>query len=147
MEYKAGLSIDEVRGLAEGLAITKLSSNENPFGPSPKAVAAAQSAIGSSNLYPERTDSKLCDALAGFHGRGLAPSHFFSANSGVEVLSLVEDALILTGERAIICPPCFGAYSQSLTNKGCAIDKIPLSSPTFALTWMRSCQRSRMKHG
>lgn len=133
MEYKAGLSIDDVRGLAEGLAITKLSSNENPFGPSPKAVSAARAAFGSANLYPERTDSKLCDALAAFHGRGLTPPQLFSANSGVEVLSLVEDALIRSGERAIICPPCFGAYSQSLSNKECAIDKVPLIEPDFRL--------------
>lgn len=132
MEYKAGLSINEVKELAEGLAITKLSSNENPFGPSPKAVSAAQAAMASANHYPERTDGKLCEALAAFHGRGLGKDRFFSANSGVEVLSLVEDALIRAGERAIICPPCFGAYSQSLSNKQCAIDKVPLITPDFS---------------
>lgn len=65
MEYKAGLSVEEVRELAE------------------------------------------------FHGRGLSPDNFCSGNSGVEVLSLIKDATIKAGEHAIICPPCFGAYSTS----------------------------------
>ncbi|EIM28560.1 PLP-dependent enzyme, histidinol-phosphate/aromatic aminotransferase or cobyric acid decarboxylase [Microvirga lotononidis] len=133
MECKTVPSIDEAKGQAEGLVITKLSSNENPFGPSPKAVAAAQSAGRSASRYPERTDSKLCDTLAAFHGRGLATAHFFSANGGVEVLSLVEDALIHPGQRAIICPPCFGGYSQSLSNKRCEIDKVPLVGSGFNL--------------
>ncbi len=133
MKYKAVSSIDEMKVEAEKMTITKLSSNENPFGPSPKAVDAAQLAIASANRYPERTDSKLCDALAAFHGRGLTGEQFFSANSGVEVLSLVEDALIQPGQRAIICPPCFGEYSKSLLSKGCEIDKVPLIEPGFRL--------------
>ncbi|CAP64050.1 MULTISPECIES: pyridoxal phosphate-dependent aminotransferase [Cupriavidus] len=117
----------------EIMQITKLSSNENPFGPSPKAVDAAKLAIASANRYPERTDKKLCDALAAFHGRGLTSAQFFSANSGVEVLSLVEDALIKPGQRAIICPPCFSEYSKSLANKGCEIDRVPLIGSDFRL--------------
>ncbi|WP_198293159.1 histidinol-phosphate transaminase, partial [Cupriavidus sp. UYPR2.512] len=72
-------------------------------------------------------------ALAAFHGRGLTGAQFFSANSGVEVLSLVEDALMQPGQRAIICPPCFGEYSKSLLSKGCEIDKVPLIEPGFRL--------------
>ncbi|SPA11324.1 putative Histidinol-phosphate aminotransferase 1 (Imidazole acetol-phosphate transaminase 1) (plasmid) [Cupriavidus taiwanensis] len=117
----------------ERMKITKLSSNENPFGPSPKAVDAAKLAIASANRYPERTDNMLCDALAAFHGRGLTSAQFFSANSGVEVLSLVEDALINPGQRAIICPPCFSEYSRSLASKGCEIDRVPLIRPDFRL--------------
>jgi histidinol-phosphate aminotransferase len=131
MEYKAGLSMDEVRGLAGDGPITKLSSNENPFGPSPLAVAAAQSALETANLYPARNDATLCKTLAGFHGRELTAANFFAANSGVEVLSLIEDALIRAGERAIICPPCFGAYSQSLRNKNAEIDTVLLRDTDF----------------
>ncbi|MBP0633632.1 aminotransferase class I/II-fold pyridoxal phosphate-dependent enzyme [Cupriavidus sp. AcVe19-6a] len=115
------------------MAITKLSSNENPFGPSPKAVDAAKFASSSANRYTERTDSKLCEALASFHGRDLTGAQFFSANGGVEVLSLVEDALIQPNQRAIICPPCFAEYSKSLSSRGCEIDEVPLIEPGFRL--------------
>ncbi|WP_217356197.1 pyridoxal phosphate-dependent aminotransferase [Ruegeria arenilitoris] len=131
MEYKAGLSANDVSALAQGRAVTKLSSNENPFGPSPKAVAAAQAALEGANVYPERNDAALCGALADFHGRGLTPSHFFAANSGVEVLSLIEDACLTERERAIICPPCFGAYSASLQKKRAPIDTVALQGAGY----------------
>ncbi|MEI9430185.1 pyridoxal phosphate-dependent aminotransferase [Mesorhizobium sp. Cs1299R1N3] len=133
MEYKAGLSVDEVSDRAGGQAITKLSSNENPFGPSPMAIAAAQTTLAGAHMYPPRNDDKLCDTLTAFHGRGLTRDNFFAANSGVEVLSLAEDALIRRGERAVICTPCFGAYSQSLTNKAAEIDSVPLIEPGFTV--------------
>lgn len=126
MEYKAGLSEKDVRAMTQGAPVTKLSSNENPFGPSPKAVAAAQAALEGANSYPERDDAALCEELATFHGRGLAPDNFFAANSGVEVLSLIEDTCLMPGSRAIICPPCFGAYGASLKTKDAVIDRVPL---------------------
>jgi histidinol-phosphate aminotransferase len=130
-EYKAGLSVKDVQALARDKPVTKLSSNENPFGPSPKAMAAAQSALESANIYPERNDATLCAALANFHGRGLTPDHFFAGNSGVEVLSLIEEACLDTGNRAIICPPCFGAYTASLKNKGAEIDQVELNGDAY----------------
>ena len=130
-EYKAGLSVEEVRTRAKGKAITKLSSNENPFGPSPKAVAAAQKVLEDAHIYPPRNDAVLCDALAAFHGRGLTSDHFFAANSGVEALSLIEDGLCNPGHRAIICPPNFGAYASSLGKKGVEVDRVPLIEPGF----------------
>ncbi|WP_164660189.1 histidinol-phosphate transaminase [Tropicibacter sp. Alg240-R139] len=129
--YQAGLSIAEVQSRAANQPITKLSSNENPFGPSPAAVAAARDALENANIYPERTDAALCQKLAEFHGQGMQPEHFFSANSGVEVLSLIEDAVTEPGQRAIICPPCFGAYTSSLMKKGVLVDKVDLIGAGF----------------
>ena len=118
-EHKPRLSVDDIRQTSSGKEITSLASNENPFGPSPGAVAAAQAALKTANFYPERSDSRLCNALATFHGRKLTAKHFFAANSGVEVLSLIEEASIKADQGAIICPPCFGAYSPSLEKKRC----------------------------
>lgn len=130
-EYKAGLSIEEVQSLAAGKEITKLSSNENPFGPSGKAVAAAKEALENAHIYPPRNDADLCASIAAFHGRGLEPEQVFAGNSGVEALSLIEDALTNPGDRAIICPPSFGAYASSLGKKGVGIDRVPLIEPSF----------------
>ncbi|MDA7966333.1 aminotransferase class I/II-fold pyridoxal phosphate-dependent enzyme, partial [Ruegeria sp.] len=133
MEYKAGLSARDVAEFTQGRPVTRLSSNENPFGPSPKAVAAAQAALQDANLYPERTDAALCVALAQFHGRSLTPEHFFAANSGVEVLSLIEDAVLCDGTEAIICPPCFGAYVASLKKKGATLRMVDLIGADYAV--------------
>lgn len=131
--YQAGLSAREVADLAGDHPIVKLSSNENPFGPSPKAVAAAHAVLDGVNAYPERDDVALRKALAAFHGRGLGEEHVFSANSGVETLALIEETFIHPGERAIICPPNFGAYRSSLANRGAAIDAVPLKGEDFSV--------------
>lgn len=131
-DYQAGMSVKEADAAAAGGGpVAKLSSNENPFGPSPKAVTAARTALETANIYPERTDAVLAEALAAFHGRDLQPGNFFAANSGVEVLSLFEEALISAGEEAIICPPCFGAYTPSLKNKGAKIVQVPLKDAGY----------------
>lgn len=129
--YQPGLSVADVQSLAGDQDIAKLSSNENPIGPSPKAIAAATDALQTANSYPPRTDAALCAALAAMHGRGLAPDNFFAANSGIEALSLVEDTLLTPGTRAIICPPAFGMYANSLGKKGIEIDRVPLTEPDY----------------
>ncbi len=126
-EHEPGSSADAIRKTSSEKEITTLASNENPFGPSPRAVAAAQAALNTANFYPERSDSKLCNALATFHRRNLTAKHFFAANSGVEVLSLIEETSIKADQGAIICPPCFGAYSPSLEKKSAKIQQVWLS--------------------
>lgn len=129
--YKAGLSTNEIKEFCGDQQIAKLSSNENPFGPSLLAITAAGNELTNANIYPPRNDNSLKAALAQFHGNGLSSDNFFSANGGVEVISLIEDALIKKNERAIVTPPCFGAYISSLTQKGVKIDKAPLLDGTF----------------
>lgn len=47
----------------------RLSSNESPFGPSPKAIAAATQAVSNGHLYPDDQSIDLRRALAAFEGR------------------------------------------------------------------------------
>ena len=64
--YQPGRPIEEVArelGLPAG-SIIKLASNENPLGPSPKALAAMQRALAQLNLYPDGNAFYLKQALA-----------------------------------------------------------------------------------
>ena len=58
----------------------KLSANENPFGPSPKAVQAVQAALPTLGLYPPRTDAQLKTELSSLHG--LSAEHFVTGTAG-----------------------------------------------------------------
>ena len=51
-----------------GVRCVKMASNENPFGPSPRAVEAIRAAVSSANFYPDNECSELRRALAGRHG-------------------------------------------------------------------------------
>ena len=108
-----------------------LAANENPLGPSPKALAAIKAALALLNLYPAQDDLSLRRKLAEFHGRDLTVDHFFAANGGVEVLSMIEDAVLGSDQSAILCPPCFGPYRASLTAKGLGFQTVALTRPEF----------------
>ena len=73
--------------------LIKLNTNESPYGPSPKAVAAIKAAAGDGlRLYPDPTGSALREAIAATHG--LAPDQVFLGNGSDEVLAHAFQALL-----------------------------------------------------
>jgi histidinol-phosphate aminotransferase len=66
--------------------LIELNTNENPYGPSPKVLAALQAEIGDTlRLYPDPNGNKLKRAIADFHG--LTPEQVFVGNGSDEVLA------------------------------------------------------------
>jgi histidinol-phosphate aminotransferase len=65
-EYVPGKPIEEVQRLYGLQDVVKLASNENPLGPSPKAVEALQRAAGKVNMYPDGQCYDLRKALAAY---------------------------------------------------------------------------------
>lgn len=73
--------------------LVKLNTNENPFGPSPKAVAAIQAASGDDlRLYPDPQSLRLRETLAAYHK--VAPEQVFVGNGSDEVLAHAFAALL-----------------------------------------------------
>ena len=73
--------------------LVKLNTNENPYGPSPKVIAALQAeAADSLRLYPDPNSDKLKDAIAEFHG--ISPTQVFVGNGSDEVLAHAFQALL-----------------------------------------------------
>ncbi|MCF3641178.1 histidinol-phosphate transaminase [Rhizobium sp. TRM95111] len=82
--------------------LVKLNTNENPYGPSPKAIAAMQAAIGDSlKLYPDPTALTLRAAIAAAYG--VEPDEVFVGNGSDEVLAHAFVAL-LKHERPLLYP-------------------------------------------
>jgi histidinol-phosphate aminotransferase len=112
--YQPGRPIEEVArelGLpAEG--IIKLASNENPFGPSPLALAALQKALAGVNLYPDGNAFYLKQKLAG--KLGVEPAHLILGNGSNEIIEFVGHALL--GGRGtatadvVVSQYCFAVY-------------------------------------
>ncbi|HTY03162.1 MAG TPA: histidinol-phosphate transaminase [Rhodocyclaceae bacterium] len=83
--------------------LVKLNTNENPFGPSPKVIAAIQrEASESLRLYPDPQSARLKSAIAGYFGN-IAPRQIFVGNGSDEVLAHVFVAL-LKHERPVLFP-------------------------------------------
>jgi histidinol-phosphate aminotransferase len=73
--------------------LVKLNTNESPYGPSPRALAAIRAAADDSlRLYPDPRSTALRDALAAYHG--VSPDQVFVGNGSDEVLAHAFAALL-----------------------------------------------------
>jgi len=79
--------------------IYKLSSNETPFGPSPKAIAAFKDIAGHLHDYPDGAASALREAIG--HAFGLDPERIVCGAGADELLNLIADAYLADGDEAI----------------------------------------------
>src|SRR6202451_3994429 len=92
--YQPGRPIEEVArelGLSAD-SIIKVASNENPFGPSPLAVAAMHKAIPGVNLYPDGNAYYLKQKLAA--KLGVEPANLVLGNGSNEIIEFVSHALL-----------------------------------------------------
>ena len=92
--YEAGKPIEETArelGVDPGVII-KLASNENPLGPSPKAIKAMRAALENAHLYPDGSGFYLCKAIAA--KLGLAPENVILGNGSNEALEFLGHAFL-----------------------------------------------------
>src|SRR5512144_2008668 len=90
--YQPGRPIEEVaRELGLPAAeIIKMASNENPFGPSPLAMAAMEKALRQAHLYPDGNAFYLKNKLAA--KLGVQPANLILGNGSNEILEFVGHA-------------------------------------------------------
>ncbi|WP_306013727.1 MULTISPECIES: pyridoxal phosphate-dependent aminotransferase [unclassified Allomuricauda] len=113
--------------------IYKLSSNENPLGASPKALAAMKAVLDKVDIYPDQTDIRLREALVKDFDGQLSADQFLCGNSGSEVIDIVLRAFINEGDEVIFSNPCFLPYSVFSRWYGAKQVDIPLLSPNYDL--------------
>ena len=88
--------------------VIKLSSNENPWGPSPKAVAAYQHAMGSLQRYPDGSHVELHEAIGRIHG--LPASQIICGSGSDELLGLLVHAYAGPGDEVLFAEHGFLMY-------------------------------------
>lgn len=91
----------------------KLASNENPVGPSPRALRAAEAALASVNRYPDASAFRLRRALAAFHG--VPMDDLTVGNGSNELIDLCCRTFAGPGDHAVIGTPSFVCYALGLT--------------------------------
>jgi histidinol-phosphate aminotransferase len=112
-EYQAGRGVEEVArelGLAPD-ELVKLSSNENPLGPSPAAVEAIREAASGVHTYPKAVHADLTAALA--EEWDVADEQVWLANGGDGFLDYLARALLDPGDRVLVSDPGFAYYAMS----------------------------------
>src|SRR5690606_19826209 len=88
--------------------VHKLSSNENPLGPSPRAIEAAQAVAGKLALYPDGSSKRLREAIASAHGLNVA--NIMAFNGSDEALALLTRIYVGEGDEGVYSQYGFLAY-------------------------------------
>jgi histidinol-phosphate aminotransferase len=125
--YRAGRGIEEVaRDLGlDPEDLIKLSSNENPFGPSPMAVDAIQEAAGSVNTYPKAAHTDLAAAIA--EECGVDDEQVWLGPGGDGALDYLARTFLEAGDSVLVPDPGFAYYPMSARYHHGSVDEYTLS--------------------
>jgi len=105
--------------------LVKLNTNESPFGPSPRAVAAMQAAAADSlRLYPDPEAVELRQALAAHHG--VKPDQVFVGNGSDEVIAHAFVALLKQPKPLLFADVTYSFYPVWAQLFGLAFATVPL---------------------
>ena len=111
-----------------GIKLHKLSANESPLGPSPKAREAFLSLAGHLEDYPDGSSTKLRHAIAKAHG--IHADNIMCGNGSDELLSLLAQCYLRPGDEAIYSEHGFLVYKIGILSAGAT----PVVAPETAYT-------------
>ncbi|MEM2982869.1 MAG: histidinol-phosphate transaminase [Candidatus Bathyarchaeia archaeon] len=142
--YVPGKPIEELQREMNLKHVVKLASNENAFGPSPKALAALKSAIYNVNRYPDSSCYYLRRRLAGI--LGVDEGNLIFGNGSDELIVLAVRAFLEAGDEVIIADPTFLIYRIASKAAGVKTVLVPLKGMRYDLEAMASkvSDRTRM---
>jgi histidinol-phosphate aminotransferase len=113
--------------LAEGGNIVRLSANENPYGPAPKALQAITNSFGLACRYPDEHNNVLIDRLAKLNG--VNHDQILLGDGSGEILKLCAETF--TGPqngKLVVADPTFEAIVNNATANGAEVVKVPLTN-------------------
>ncbi|MFP6849856.1 MAG: histidinol-phosphate transaminase [Pseudomonas sp.] len=105
--------------------LVKLNTNENPYGPSPKAIAAMQAELNDSlRLYPDPNSDRLKQAVADYYG--VQTNQVFVGNGSDEVLAHAFNGLFQHGQPLLFPDISYSFYPVYCGLYGIGSVQVPL---------------------
>ena len=126
VRVKTYSAVDPPEALAERAGIpqdqvVKLNANENPFGPSPKAVEAVAKAP--MHVYPDPLQRRVRESLSRYCGVG--PERLVAGAGSDELIDLLFRLFMAPGDRLLDCEPTFGMYGFTARVTGMEVGLVP----------------------
>lgn len=121
--YEPGKPIEELKRELNISRIIKMASNENPLGPSKKAVNAMKKAIASVNRYPDGSCYYLKEALR--KNLNVSAQDLIIGNGSNEIIELALRTFVKAGEEVIMSEPSFLIYNIACR----VVDALPVIVP------------------
>ncbi len=122
--YEAGKPIEEIKRQLKLKEVIKLASNENPLGPSPKAMEAVRKKLFSVNRYPDSSGYYLKRRLARFFS--LEPGNIVLGNGSDELIDIIIKAFVEEGEHILISDTAFLEYKIISSVNARGVVTVPL---------------------
>jgi histidinol-phosphate aminotransferase len=122
--YQPGKPMEELERELGIESSIKLASNENPIGPSPKALAALREGIDGVNRYPDGACFALRTRLA--EKLGVEEDQLIFGCGGDEILELVCKTFVALGDEVVMPWPSFAMYPIVVQGMGGKVVQVPL---------------------
>jgi histidinol-phosphate aminotransferase len=114
-----------------GVCCIKMASNENPFGPSPKALAAIREAAAQANYYPDNDVSELRQRLSERHR--VAPEQIVVTAGSTSFLGIIARTLLVPGLKAVSSERSFIVYPIAVRAAGGRLVQVPMKGHSYDL--------------
>src|SRR5688572_28967742 len=121
--YDPGLDLVALRKRFADGALIELGSNENAFGPSPRAREAVLATLNQLHRYPDPLGGDLKRALAAHHG--LAPTRLLLGNGSHELLMMLAQVFAGPGREVVASQYGFAVYALAAQASGSALCTAP----------------------
>lgn len=123
--YPPGKPLEELEreyGVSNSI---KLASNENPWGPSPRAMDAIRESLGDLHRYPDGSCYRLTHALA--DKLGFSADEIVLGNGSNEIIEMLVKAYVQNGDQVITSHPSFLMYQKIVQARGGVNMVVPLN--------------------
>jgi len=142
--YKPGKPLEELEreyGISDSI---KLASNENPLGPSPRALAAIRDVLENLHRYPDGSGFKLKGKIS--EKFGVDSRQVVLGNGSDEIIGMLTRAFLQPGDEVILPAPSFLMYAILARSAGAVPVDVPLSAMSLDLDGMqdRITSKTRM---
>jgi histidinol-phosphate aminotransferase len=141
--YVPGKPIEELQRELGLSRVVKLASNENPLGPSPKAMAALAGAETTLHRYPDGGAYRLRQAIA--DRWKVAMDQVILGNGSDEILGLLARAFLAPGDEAVMADGTFVIYKMEVTAAHGKPVVVPLREWTHDLEAMAAAVTPRTR--
>ena len=125
--YQPGKPVEELQRELGLRDVVKLASNENPLGPSHRALEAARRSLDQIHFYPDGAGFELKHALA--DNLGVSSDRITLGNGSNDVLELVARAYLQPGDEAVFSEYAFAIYP--LVTLGCSAKPVSVDSHLY----------------
>ena len=126
--YHAGISESTARARYGLTRVTKLSSNENPLGPSPDVAEQLRNCISGIFRYPDPHCAELREEIQ--RRTGVEGSRIVLGNGSEDIIEMLCKAFLAPGDRVLTLAPSFGLHEIFPLMMGATVDKVAVS-PNF----------------